>query len=119
MGSARVRVVAVGLVTGGFLGSGLSASMQDSALANVAAPPSAASAAPSGTASAAPSTASAAPSATASAPRPDRQRGPVHGQRGAVRDQRGAVRDQRGASGPARRQPVRTPRRRRGRGRIR
>ena len=73
MGSARVRVVVVGLVTGGFLGSGLSASMQDSALANVAAPPStasaapsAASAAPSTTASAAPSTASAAPSGTAS-----------------------------------------------------
>jgi hypothetical protein len=38
MGSARVRVVVAGLVTGGFLASGLSAGMQDSALANVVTP---------------------------------------------------------------------------------
>jgi len=75
MGSARVRVVVVGLVTGGFLGSGLSASMQDSALANMAT----ASTAPSATASTAPSaTASTAPSATAStAPTPTASTAPT------------------------------------------
>ena len=68
MCSARVRVVVAVLVTGGFLGSGLSASMQDSALANVVTPAARSATpapTPSATATRTPATPAPTPSATA------------------------------------------------------
>ena len=67
MCSARVRVVVAGLVTWGLLGSGLSASMQDSALANVVTS-AARSPTPAPTASATPTTATPTPTPTTATP---------------------------------------------------
>ena len=76
MCSARVRVVVGVLVTGGFLGSGLSASMQDSALANVVTPAARSATpapTPSATATSTPASPAPTPSATAHR-RPARRR---------------------------------------------